>query len=185
MKASHHHSESQSPTFLNLFLHTLRDLFSAEQQLIQTLPAVIKAIEDSELKETVQHHLKETRHQVTRLKKIFSLLREDPEGVFCKGMHGLIEEAHELFKKKTHSPVKDAALIAALQRVEHYEIAVYGTARAYAKQLGYSDIADLLDETLDEEAGADKALSKLAVGGIFTRGINQEAEETELARGRR
>lgn len=184
MKKNHHESLMKDPTFLNLFLFTLRDLYSAEQQIVQTLPNVIKAVEDPDLKAAIQHHLKETRTQVTRLKKCFSLLKESCEGTFCTGMSGLIAEAEDLFKRKSHSPVKDAALIAALQRVEHYEIAVYGTARAYAKQLGYSDIAALLDETLEEEAGADRALSKLAVGGIFTKGINQEAEECELARGR-
>lgn len=177
MKTAHREVHLEAATFRNLFLYTLRDLWSAEHQIIQALPEAIKAVEDPDLKAALQHHFKETKAQVIRLKKIFLKLKENAAGIHCKGMTGLLIEAQEIYKKKGHSPVKDAALIAAFQRVEHYEIAVYGTARAYAKQLGYDDVSSLLDTTLDEEAAADKALSKLAVGGIFTKGINKEAEE--------
>lgn len=161
--------------FKNLFLDELKDIFSAENQIIEALPKVIKAAENPELKKALKHHLGETEHQAERLKKIFQLLNEEESEEKCEAMEGLIEECDETAHKYPNSPIRDAALIAACQRIEHYEIAVYGTLRTFAKQLDLEDIADLLQESLDEEGNANKKLTEIAEGGFFTTGINQQA----------
>lgn len=160
----------------SLFVSELRDLYSAETQLLEALPKMAAAASSGKLKTAFQDHLQETQGQVDRLKKIFTDLGENPAGETCQAMKGLIEEATEIIESAGDRDVKDAALIGAAQRVEHYEIAAYGTARTFAKELKLSDAARLLDETLDEESDADEKLTKIATGGLFAKGINDEAQ---------
>ena len=161
-----------------LFVDELHDILSAEDQIVKALPAMVKASESPDLKKAFAGHLKETKGQVRRLKKVFSLLKLKPQKKFCKAMHGLIEECKEVLKDyKEKSPVRDAAFISKAQRIEHYEIAAYGTVYTYAKELGLRAEAKLLNETLDEEGSADKKLTKIAEGGLFKTGINLLANE--------
>ena len=169
-------------SFNDLLLHELRDLYSAETQLTDALPQMAQAASHDDLKAAFNEHLEETRGHVDRLERIFDGLGERPEGVHCEAMEGLIEEGEELIREGGEDNVKDAALIAAAQRVEHYEVAGYGAAHNYAGQLDLSDAASLLDETLGEEKAADKKLNKLATGGWLSEGINEEAREKAASR---
>lgn len=165
----------------DLLLHELRDLYSAETQLVDALPKMMQAASHSELQGAFNEHLEETRNQVSRLERIFDQLGESPQGERCEAMQGLVKEAQETINEPGEAHVKDAALIAAAQRVEHYEMAGYGAAHNYAKQLDLSDAASLLSDTLGEEKNADKKLNKLATGGWLTSGINKEAgQETRV-----
>lgn len=157
----------------DLYVSELKDLFSAENQLVKALPKMAKAATSKELKQGFQHHLKQTKEHVARLKKVFAELDASPSGKKCKAMEGLIKEGAEVIKEDADPDVKDAALIAAAQRVEHYEIAGYGCVRTYAKILGRSKAAGLLQQTLDEEGETDKTLSELA------EDINIEADEAD------
>jgi ferritin-like metal-binding protein YciE len=166
----------------DLYVDELRDLYSAEKQLLKALPKMAKAANDPALKGAFEEHLTVTEGQVNRLERIFKQLGERPTGKKCVGMEGLIEEGKELMEEDAEPAVLDAALIAAAQKVEHYEIAGYGCVRTYARLLGYGDAAELLQATLDEEGEADKTLTQLAESVI-----NVEAEEEgedEPARGR-
>ena len=147
-----------------LYIEELRDLYSAETQITKALPKMIKAASHDELKTAFQEHLDQTMGQIERLEKIFEKLGKSPKGKTCKAMEGLVEEAAELLKegKDADPSVLDAGLIAAAQRVEHYEIAGYGTVRTYAETLGDDEAAGLLQETLDEEAETDRRLTDLA-----------------------
>lgn len=145
-----------------LFVSELKDLYSAEKQLVKALPRMAKACESDELRQGFEDHLAETEGQVERLEQIFEELGVSPRGKKCVGMEGLIEEGKELMEEDAEPEVLDAGLIAAAQRVEHYEIAGYGTARTYAELLGYDNAAKLLQETLDEEGATDKKLSAMA-----------------------
>ncbi len=158
-----------------LFVHELRDLYNAEQQLVSALPKMARAATSSDLQSAFTMHLEETRTHVNRLEKIFNSLGTTSVGKECEAMKGLLKEGEEAINARGDSAVKDAALIAAAQRVEHYEIAGYGTARTFADQLGFDDAADLLQDTLDEEGAADKKLTKLAEGTVFSSGINERA----------
>jgi ferritin-like metal-binding protein YciE len=160
-----------------LLLQELRDLYSAETQLVEALPKMGQAASRDDLEAAFTDHLEETRGHVERLKLVFDDLNERPEGGFCNAMEGLIEEGEEIIQESGEAHVKDAALIAAAQRVEHYEIAGYGTASTYAEELGYQNVAGLLNDTLDEERAADEELNKLATGGWLSSGINKEAQE--------
>jgi len=146
----------------DLYLEQLRDLFDAETQLIDALPKMAEAAHHSDLKNAFDQHLRQTREHVTRLQRLFSALGERPEGQTCHGMKGLIKEGQEMIKAKGDPDVIDAGLIAAAQRVEHYEIAAYGTAMAHAKLLGRDEIVRLLDQTLQEEKAADQILTDIA-----------------------
>jgi ferritin-like metal-binding protein YciE len=159
----------------DFLVHELRDLFSAEQQILVALPKMVQAASSSDLKEAFSHHLDQTRTHVARLDRIFDQLDTTGAGEVCKGMQGLIQEGEGIIEAHADSAVKDAALIGAAQRVEHYEMAGYGTARTHARNLGLDDIADQLQETLDEEGDADKKLTRIAEGGWFKEGINEEA----------
>ncbi len=161
----------------DLLLHELRDLYSAETQLTEALPLMIGAATHDDLKTAFNDHLEETRGHIDRLRRALDHLGQTPEGEHCEAMEGLIKEAQETINQRGEPNVKDAALIASAQRVEHYEIAGYGSAHTYAKQLGRSEIASLLNDTLDEEKAADKKLNKLATGGWLSSGINKEAKE--------
>ncbi len=149
-----------------LFVDTLKDLYDAEQQIIKALPKMIDQAQSPDLKQGFQDHLDVTHKQVDRLDQIFKDLKMQPQGKHCKGMEGIIKEGNEVMQEVTDPMVRDAALIAAAQKVEHYEIAGYGTARAYAQSLGHQNIASLLDQTADEEGKTDKKLTKLAESHI-------------------
>jgi ferritin-like metal-binding protein YciE len=162
-------------TFQGLFVDHLRDLYDAEQQITQALPVVIEAVSADELRKALKHHLELTHGHVERLERLFSDLGETPTGKSCKGMEGLLEEADEAIKNHSAGVLRDALIIAGAQRIEHYEISGYGTAKAWAEELDLEDAFDLLDDTLDEEAEADEKLSSIATGGLLTEGVNQTA----------
>jgi ferritin-like metal-binding protein YciE len=159
----------------DVYTHELQDLHSAETQLIEALPKMAQAASSDELRQAFEQHLEETRDHVERLNQILAQAGTSPGGEKCKGMAGLIAEGEGVIKGEGDPAVKDAALISAAQRVEHYEIAAYGTARTFADELGMDDAKELLDQTLDEESQADKLLTKIATGGMFKAGINQAA----------
>ena len=154
-----------------LFVEELRDLYSAENQILKALPKMMKAATAPELKAAFEKHLAETKGQVERLETIFEGLGEKPKGKTCKAMEGLVEEGSELMKEDIESAVLDAGLIAAAQRVEHYEMAGYGTVRTYAKLLKNKEAAKLLQATLDEEEATDEALSELAESSINLQAV--------------
>jgi ferritin-like metal-binding protein YciE len=153
----------------------LEDLHSAETQLVQALPKMAQAAQHEPLREALQHHLEETREHVKRVEEALGEIGVSNPTEVCKGMQGLIAEGEEMISKDGDASAKDAALIGAAQRVEHYEIAAYGTARQLADDCGFDGIRDLMDQTLDEESQADKLLTKIATGGMFKSGVNQQA----------
>jgi ferritin-like metal-binding protein YciE len=145
-----------------LYVDELKDLYSAENQLVKALPKMAKAASSEELRSGFEEHLEQTKGHVSRLEQIFKSLRESPTGKKCKGMEGLIEEGSEIIDEDLGDGVKDAGLIGAAQRVEHYEIVAYGTVRSFAETLGHSEHASLLEETLEEEKETDEKLTELA-----------------------
>jgi ferritin-like metal-binding protein YciE len=155
----------------DLYVEQLQDLYSAETQLVKAMPKMHQAASNAELKQAFQRHLSQTEQQVQRLEQIFQQLGKKPGGHTCKAMEGLIKEGDEMIKMKGDPDVIDAGLIAAAQRVEHYEIAGYGCVRTYANQLGDQQGAMLLQQTLDEEGMTDKLLTQIA-----EQVINIEAE---------
>jgi ferritin-like metal-binding protein YciE len=163
-------------TLNDVFVEQIEDLYSAETQLVDALPRVAAAASDATLREALEQHLEQTRGHVRRLTEIFGDvgITSSPSQK-CKGMEGLLAEGEEVLGMPGTGAAKDAAIIAAAQRVEHYEIAAYGTARTLASELGYDDAKGLLDETLDEESAADKLLTKIATGGLLRSGLNAEA----------
>jgi len=159
----------------DVFEEQLNDLMSAEQQLVEALPKMAGAASSPELREALETHLQETRTHVERLEDVFSTAGIKKSGETCKGMQGLVQEGQEIIKATGDPMAKDAALIAAAQRVEHYEMAGYGTVVAIADHLDLDDAKDMLGQTLDEEEHADKLLTKVATGTMFSDGVNQRA----------
>lgn len=155
----------------DLMIDELKDLYSAENQILKALPKMIKKATSPALKQGFEKHLKETEGQVERLDMIFQQLNESPRGKKCKGMEGIIADGKELMEKDAEPEVLDAGLIGAAQHVEHYEIAGYGCARAYAELLGLDSVVGLLNQTLNEEKATDEKLTQLA------RNINVQAEK--------
>jgi ferritin-like metal-binding protein YciE len=153
-------------TLQHLLVHEVQDLYDAEKQLIEALPRMAEKAAHPQLKAAFQSHLRETEQQVRRLEQIASLLAVEPDEVTCKAMKGLIKEGEEIIREGKDPAVIDAGLIGAAQKVEHYEMAGYGTARAHAQNLGLIEVARLLQQSLDEEAGANEKLNRLAVGTI-------------------
>jgi len=149
-------------TLQDLYINELKDLFSAENQLITALPKMAKAATNPQLVEGFRSHLEQTKEHATRLERILKSHDETTRGPKCKGMEGLIDEGTEIIEEEVEDDVRDAGLISAAQRVEHYEIAGYGTARTYANLLGDSEGAELLEQTLNEEGATDKKLTQLA-----------------------
>ncbi|HEX3235566.1 MAG TPA: ferritin-like domain-containing protein [Gemmatimonadales bacterium] len=149
-----------------LFLEELKDIYSAEKQIVRALPRMAKAAESQDLQQAFTHHLKQTQGHVQRLEQIFKALEQTARGKKCKGMEGLLEEGKEILEQEGEGAVIDAALIAAAQRVEHYEMAAYGCLRTYAQLLGYSDAERLLQQTLEEEEAADQKLTQIGESGI-------------------
>ncbi len=165
----------QLQSLQDVFTHEIQDLYDAENQLLQALPKLAQAASNQELREAFEHHLDETRDHVQRLEEIVGQLGISGSGETCEAMRGLIKEGEKTIAIQGDPTAKDAALIAAAQRVEHYEIAAYGTARTLAGELDHNEAQDLLDQTLDEEANADKLLTKIATGGMLKTGVNEQA----------
>lgn len=159
-------------TLKNLLEHHLKDLFSAENQLIDALPKSANNASDSMLKKAFEDHLEETKEHKRRLEEICDDLEISPTGETCKAMKGLISETESFIEESNDDEVMDAGLIAEAQRIEHYEIAAYGTAVRYAKELGYNNIASKLQETLDEEYNANDNLNKLAENRLNRKAVN-------------
>ena len=155
----------------DLYLEQLRDLYSAETQIIEALPKMAEAAGSADLRKAFNDHLRQTDEHVRRLERIFQDLQENPKGETCEGMKGLLKEGSKMMKTSGDPSVIDAGLIAAAQRVEHYEMAGYGTVRTYAEMLGKSEHASLLERTLQEEEQTDERLTELAESHI-----NQEAQ---------
>jgi ferritin-like metal-binding protein YciE len=152
-----------------LLIEELQDTYSAETQIVEALPKMANAASSSELKQAFQSHLAETEGQVKRLEQIFQILKADPGGNTCEATQGLIEEAEELIGGGHPPEVLDVALIMAAQKVEHYEIASYGSLRTLAETCGMTDVARLLEQTLEEEKATDQKLNQLAEGGVNAR----------------
>lgn len=161
--------------FHELLVDQLRDIYSAETQLIEAIPQMREAATNLDLREALTHHLGETREQMNRLDKIFVMLGRQSDGETCQAMRGIIVEGKKTIGAQTDADVRDAAVIASAQRVEHYEMACYGTARTFAKEMGHDDIAEILQTSLDEEGAADHKLTKIAEGGFLRSGVNKEA----------
>ena len=149
-------------TLTKLYIHELKDLYSAENQIIDALPDMIDAAHDEDLKTALRNHREETQNQVNRIERIFQSLDGKPTGHKCKGVAGLVAEGNEVLKDVDDEAILDAAIIGACQRIEHYEIAGYGVARAFARMLGREDDVELLTETIEEEGAADKLLTRIA-----------------------
>jgi ferritin-like metal-binding protein YciE len=156
-------------TMQDLLVHQLKDIYSAEKQLTKALPKMVKQARTDDLAAALRAHLTETERQVQRLDRIFEKLDVRPGNTVCKGMEGLIEEADELMQEDGNEAVIDAGLISAAQRVEHYEISAYGSAKAVAALLGHADVVKLLDESQEEETAADKKLSLIATTDVNAR----------------
>lgn len=153
-------------TLKDLYLHELKDLYSAEKQIIKALPKMVKAASNDQLKAGFQQHLEETKEHAARLEKLLTRHKQTTRGPKCKGMEGLLKEGEEMIEEEADEEVRDAGLISAAQRVEHYEMAGYGCARTYAETLGDKEGAKVLQQTLDEEGATDKKLTKLAKSTI-------------------
>jgi ferritin-like metal-binding protein YciE len=153
-------------TLADLYVHELKDLYSAEKQLIEALPKMVEASNAPQLREAFASHLKETEQHFEKVHQLLQNLDENPGSTKCKGMEGLLEEGEDAIDEEASPAVRDAFLIAAAQRVEHYEISGYGTARAYARSLGREEDAEVLNQILDQEYAADNKLDKLAEGSI-------------------
>jgi ferritin-like metal-binding protein YciE len=162
------------PSIAKLLEDQLKDMYSAETQLVKALPKLAKKAASTELKNAFTSHLEETKKHVERLTEIGQILGVKMTGKKCKAMEGLVEEGAEVLEAEGPGPVIDAALIAAAQRVEHYEISAYGSARALATHLGHENVADLLQETLDEESAADEKLTSISEGEILPNAARVE-----------
>ena len=147
----------------DLYLEEIRDLYSAEKQILKALPKVIEKTESSALRQALSNHLEETRNQVVRLERVFQLHNEPAKAETCDGMKGILEEGEDILDHDENRAVRDAGIISACQRVEHYEIAAYGSVRTWAEQLGHKEAAGLLQQTLDEEKHADQKLTEIAM----------------------
>lgn len=168
-----------------LYVDELKDLYSAETQLVKALPKMAKASSNAELRQAFEEHLRQTSEQVSRLEQIFEALEEKPTGKKCLGMEGLVKEGAETMQEKYGEAVMDAAIIGAAQRVEHYEIAAYGTVLAFAELLGEEQHVSLIEQTLNEEKQADEKLTELAenINSEASEGVEQEMEGRESRTG--
>ena len=168
---------TQNESLRDLFVDQLKDLYWAETQSIEMWPRIAAAATDTDLRAALDDHIGKTHRHVERLKTVFDSIGIPAEAETCQAMRGLMLEAEDAMTGYDDPTVRDAALITAVQRMEHYEMAGYGTVRTYAEVLGYDEVADILQTTLDEEGSNDQKLTDLAVGGFFSKGINQEAAE--------
>jgi ferritin-like metal-binding protein YciE len=168
-------------TLHDLMVHELKDLYSAEKQLVQALPKMARAASSDELRRAVENHLAQTEEHVTRIEQILDSFGESPRGQKCEGMEGLIAEGKTLLNEDADPDVMDAGIIVAAQKVEHYEIATYGAVCEYARMMGHTDALQLLEQTLEEEKNADQLLNQLAEGGINALAERDANEETDGA----
>jgi ferritin-like metal-binding protein YciE len=159
-------SSNEFKSFKDLFANQIEDLYDAEQRLTKALPKMAEGANSNQLKQAIQQHLTETQGHVSRLETVFREISLEPKRETCAAMKGLIAEGEEMVNAKGDPDIKDAAIIAAAQRVEHYEIAGYGTARTFALRLGLRQAADLLQQTLNEEAAADRKLTQIAESNV-------------------
>ena len=150
----------------DLFYEELEDLYDAEKQIVKALPKVAEAVASEELRNALEEHLEQTKQHVTRLEQVFRAIGREAKAKKCEGMKGLLEEGENVISELDESPVRDAALIAAAQKVEHYEISGYGTTRTFAQLLGHDEAVELLEETLEEEKEADEKLTDIAESEI-------------------
>ena len=157
----------------DLYVSELKDLYSAENQILKALPKMAQAASSPQLQQAFSEHLEQTRRQVERLDQIFERLGQKPTGKKCHGMEGLLEEGKEMMSENMEPDVMDASLIVSAQKVEHYEMAGYGSVRTYANMLGENEAAKMLQQTLDEEGETDKKLTQLAESVINREAINQ------------
>jgi len=146
----------------DLYVEELRDLYSAEKQILKALPKVIESTHSADLRTALSTHLEETKHQVIRLEQVFKLHNEPAKAETCDGMKGILEEAADILDHDENAAVRDAGIISGCQRVEYYEIAAYGSVRAWAEQMGHREAAQILQQTLEEEKRADKKLTEIA-----------------------
>jgi len=180
---------AEAKSLHDAFLDELRDAYDAEKQILKALPKMVKAAESDDLREAFETHLEETRGQVNRLEQVFASLDEKVRGKHCDGVAGIIEEGKSVMEEDFDETTMDACLIASAQRVEHYEMAAYGTLVAWAEAMGHSEAAELLQQTLDEEKATDEKLTALAEGGInqsaadgaHPQGDDEEEEEEVVA----
>ena len=170
---------AEAGTLHDAFIEELRDTYDAERQLTKALGKLAKASRSPQLREAFESHLEETQGQITRLEQVFESLEEKVRGKHCEGIAGIVEEAKAIMEEEFDDDTIDACLIAAAQRAEHYEMAAYGTLVAWARAMGHSEAADLLQETLDEEKAADEKLSTLAEGGINQSAADAAHPESE------
>jgi len=166
-------------TLEDLLVDQLQDLYDAEKQLVKALPKMAKAATSDELQQTIREHLEETQNQVSRLEQAFEHLDKPAKSKACKAMRGLIEEGNEVISEDAEDPFNDLGIIAAAQRVEHYEISAYGTARTLAEHLGQDEVASLLEETEEEEKAADGKLNDVAMSLYEEADTAAESEEEE------
>jgi ferritin-like metal-binding protein YciE len=172
----------ESSQLMKLFEDGLKDIYWAEKALTKALPKMIKNATSEELIEAIKNHLDETEEQVKKVEQVFEVLGKKATAKKCEGMDGLIKEGEEIMKDSEKGPMRDAGIIAAAQKVEHYEIASYGTLRQFAETLGLDDAAELLQEILDEEKAADEKLTEVAVSAVNVEAVQEEelaAEEEE------
>jgi ferritin-like metal-binding protein YciE len=173
-------SNTDNTPLRKLLIEELRDLYNGEKQLTKALPKLAKNASSDKLRDLLETHLEETEQQISRLEDAFEMLGEKPRGKHCDGIAGIVEEGNAMLQEDFDGAVLDAGIIAGAQRAEHYEIAAYGTVMAWARVLGLSDIAKLLDQTLEEEKAADEKLSALAESSV-----NKQAASAAMARSSR
>jgi ferritin-like metal-binding protein YciE len=169
--------------FRDLFVSQIKDLYDAENRLTKALPKMAESASSTQLKQALQDHLTETQGHVSRLEQIFRELNMEPKSETCEAMKGLIAEGEEMLKAKGDPDIKDAAIIAAAQRVEHYEISGYGTARSFARRLGLTQAASLLQQTLQEEKAADEKLNNIAESSVNTQAAGASASSSYAGSG--
>ncbi|HET6468423.1 MAG TPA: ferritin-like domain-containing protein [Geminicoccaceae bacterium] len=153
-------------TMQDLFVHSLRDMYHAEKQLVRAMPKMAKAAQHQELRQAIEEHLEQTKNQVERLNQVFEAIDVAARGVRCEAIEGLVEEAKETMDEVQDPEVRDVAIIVAAQKVEHYEIAAYGSLRTMAEMLGHTEAAQLLEQTLEEEKQTDQKLNQLALSRV-------------------
>jgi len=166
-------------SFEKLYIEQLRDVYNAEKQLVRVLPKMAKAASSEDLRSAIEEHLEKTRHHVERIEGILDDLGKSPSGKTCKGMSGIIDEGQEILNEDFEPEVLDAGIIASAQRVEHYEIAAYGTLRAFAELKGDQKAAQTLQDTLDEEYEADKTLTRIAESSINANASGMDSVDRE------
>ena len=176
----HHASQDNSSKLHKLFEEELKDIYWAEKALVKAIPKMIKKATSEELVEALEDHLEETEGHVKRCEQVFEILGKSPQAKKCEAMDGLLTEAEDIMSESDEGVMRDAGIISAAQKVEHYEIATYGTLRTFAKTLGLNDAADLLEETLNEEKAADEKLTSVAESAINIEAAHTSEEEEEV-----